>query len=66
MVQFLTVRALQQGTYLFMSGDALEGVAPHTYLDDLESFYYVMVYISLAYARPGCLKADPGIPWMGR
>lgn len=40
-----------------MSGKALEGDASHTYLDDLESFYYVMVYISLAYAGPGRRKA---------
>ncbi|KAF8587455.1 hypothetical protein K439DRAFT_1630751, partial [Ramaria rubella] len=41
------------GTHLFMSRNALEGIKPQTYLDDLESFYYVLVYISLLYRGPG-------------
>ncbi|KAF8587439.1 hypothetical protein K439DRAFT_825968 [Ramaria rubella] len=46
------------GTHLFMSRNALEGIKPQTYLDDLESFYYVLVYISLLYRGPGLLKED--------
>ena len=41
----------QQGTYLFMSWKALEGNEPHTCLDDLESFYYVMVYLVRLHAE---------------
>ena len=39
-----------------MSGNALEGEAPHTFLDDLESFYYVMLYIAVVYTAPDCRK----------
>ncbi|KAF8583187.1 hypothetical protein K439DRAFT_1634618 [Ramaria rubella] len=46
------------GTHLFMSRNALEGTKPQTYLDDLESFYYVLVYISLVYKGPGLLNKD--------
>jgi hypothetical protein len=41
-----------------MSGNALRGNEPHTYLDDLESFFYAMIYITLAYTAPGCPKKD--------
>ncbi|KIJ57187.1 hypothetical protein M422DRAFT_83618, partial [Sphaerobolus stellatus SS14] len=34
-----------QGTYRFMSRNVLHRGAPHTYLDDLESFYYVLRWI---------------------
>src|SRR5882724_10089082 len=39
-----------------MSGNALEGKAPHTFLDDLESFYYAMLYIAMVYTAPDCRK----------
>jgi len=41
-----------------MSGSAIEGEAPHTFLDDLESFYYVMLYIAMVYTAPDRRKED--------
>jgi hypothetical protein len=38
-----------QGTHLFMSRNALKGIEPQTYLDDLESFYHVLLYIARIY-----------------
>jgi hypothetical protein len=38
--------APQQGTYMFMSHNALNGIKPQTCLDDLESLYYVLLYFA--------------------
>src|SRR5882724_9263185 len=48
-----------------MSGNALEGEAPHTFLDDLESFYYVMLYIAMVYTAPDCPKEELPRPLYG-
>ncbi|KAF8584585.1 hypothetical protein K439DRAFT_1134675 [Ramaria rubella] len=45
------------GTYFFMSHRALEGEI-HTFMDDLESFYYVLVYIGRTYSGPGAIRND--------
>jgi len=47
-----------QGTYLFMSWNVLKGDTPHTFLDDLESFFYVMFYIAMTYTAPDCRKEE--------
>jgi hypothetical protein len=47
-----------QGTFRYMSRNVLDATGPHTYLDDLESFYYVFCYILGAYERPGTGKAE--------
>ncbi|KAF8461314.1 hypothetical protein JB92DRAFT_3072201 [Gautieria morchelliformis] len=40
------------GTWRFMSRNILEGKNPHTYIDDLESFYFVLCWIFMAYTGP--------------
>jgi Fungal protein kinase len=42
-----------------MSGKVLEGNMPHTYLDDLESFYYVLCWILMVYTAPHKVKRTP-------
>ncbi|KAF5341104.1 hypothetical protein D9611_005957 [Ephemerocybe angulata] len=34
---------------------------PHNYLDDLESFYYILCYFLLVYARPGALPSQAAL-----
>jgi Fungal protein kinase len=41
-----------QGTWRYMSRNVLEGEGPHTYLDDLESFYFVLTWILMVYSGP--------------
>ena len=41
-----------------MSRNALDPVGPHTYLDDLESFYFVWCWILVAFEGPGKPKAE--------
>ncbi|PFH44587.1 hypothetical protein AMATHDRAFT_11437 [Amanita thiersii Skay4041] len=43
----------QAGTIPFMSADALDGRKPHKPADDLESFFYVLIFICLEYSGPG-------------
>ncbi|KAF8584582.1 hypothetical protein K439DRAFT_1566433 [Ramaria rubella] len=45
------------GTYFFMSERALKGET-HTFMDDLESFYYVLVYIGRTYSGPRTMRKD--------
>jgi Fungal protein kinase len=40
-----------QGTWPYKSRNVLEG-GPHTYIDDLESFFYVICFIVAEYKRP--------------
>lgn len=40
-----------------MSRNVLKGNDPHTYIDDLESFYYVICWIVAGYERPGVGKS---------
>jgi Fungal protein kinase len=42
-----------------MSGKVLEGKVPHTYLDDLESFYYVLCWILTIYTAPHKARCKP-------
>ncbi|KAF8573423.1 hypothetical protein K439DRAFT_1642992 [Ramaria rubella] len=42
------------GTLPFISRNVLSGEGPHTYFDDLESFYYVFAYIATGCTGPGC------------
>jgi Fungal protein kinase len=42
-----------------MSGKVLQGKMPHTYLDDLESFYYVLCWILMVYTAPHKVKREP-------
>lgn len=42
-----------QGTYVFMSRSVLKEENGHSAMDDIESFYYVLVYFCLAFTRPG-------------
>ncbi|KAF8588388.1 hypothetical protein K439DRAFT_657725 [Ramaria rubella] len=42
------------GTLPFISRNVLRGQGPHTYFDDLESFYYVFAYIATGSTGPGC------------
>lgn len=42
-----------------MSTNVLEGKKPHDYLDDLESFYFALVYILIMFKRPRCLRREP-------
>ncbi|KAF8588393.1 hypothetical protein K439DRAFT_1629854 [Ramaria rubella] len=42
------------GTLPFISRNVLEGEGPHTYFDDLESFYYVFAYIATSCTGPAC------------
>jgi hypothetical protein len=44
---------MAQGTHRFMSVNVLENCGPHTYLDDLESFFYVLCWIVTAFPGPG-------------
>ena len=45
-------RSPQQGTFIFMSRNTLKGIEPQTCLDDLESFYYVLLYIARIHMDP--------------
>ncbi|PFH46593.1 hypothetical protein AMATHDRAFT_7634 [Amanita thiersii Skay4041] len=47
------VVAHRAGTILFMSTGVLKGRGPHTAADDLESFFYVLIFICLEYSGPG-------------
>jgi hypothetical protein len=42
-----------------MSRNALEGKRPHTYIDDLESFYFVLCWILMVYSGPHKPRAAP-------
>lgn len=42
-----------QGSYAFQSVHVLLGHLPHTYLDDLESFFYVLCSICFDYEHAG-------------
>ncbi|KAF8520515.1 hypothetical protein JB92DRAFT_3094664 [Gautieria morchelliformis] len=54
---YLTKR--QIGTWRFMSRNALDGKRPHTYIDDLEAFYFVLCWILMVYSGPHKVKAVP-------
>ena len=41
-----------------MSYMVLKGEAPHTLLDDLESFFYVFFYIAMTYTVPDCRNEE--------
>ncbi|KAF8530000.1 hypothetical protein JB92DRAFT_557978 [Gautieria morchelliformis] len=49
------------GTWRYMSGRVLEGKVPHTYLDDLESFYYVLCWILMVHTAPRVQRTPPSI-----
>jgi hypothetical protein len=42
-----------------MSRNAHEGKKPHTYIDDLESFYFVICWILMVYSGPHKVRAPP-------
>ncbi|KAG2012265.1 other/FunK1 protein kinase, variant 2 [Coprinopsis cinerea AmutBmut pab1-1] len=44
---------LRTGTRMFQSLNALKTWRPHDYLDDLESFLYVLAYLVFAFPSPG-------------
>ena len=51
-----------------MSRNALKGIEPQTYLDDLESFYYVLLYIARIHMDiriSGQRLPSPFDPWEG-
>jgi len=41
-----------------MSRNVLRETGPHTYLDDLESFFFVLCWILVAYQRPGIIRVE--------
>jgi hypothetical protein len=41
-----------------MSVNVLRNIGPHTYLDDLESFFYVLCWIVTAFYGPGEMMVD--------
>ncbi|KAG2012269.1 other/FunK1 protein kinase [Coprinopsis cinerea AmutBmut pab1-1] len=43
---------LRTGTRMFQSLNVLQAWRPHDYLDDLESFLYVLIYLVLAFPEP--------------
>jgi Fungal protein kinase len=48
-----------QGTWRYMSRNVLDGENPHTYIDDLESFYFVLCWILMVYSGPHEARATP-------
>ncbi|KAF8478768.1 hypothetical protein JB92DRAFT_3133895 [Gautieria morchelliformis] len=50
------------GTWRFMSRNILEGKNPHTYIDDLESFYFVLCWILMVYSGPDKPKPKTVLP----
>ncbi|KIJ57185.1 hypothetical protein M422DRAFT_773853 [Sphaerobolus stellatus SS14] len=47
------------GTYKFMSRNVIMRDGPHTYFDDLESFYYVLRWILGMYTAPRTIRTVP-------
>jgi hypothetical protein len=57
----LYLMTFEQGTYMYMSHRVLLGDRPHEFVDDLESFYYTLIFICIYFTGPDTLHSEfPG------